>query len=128
MKVIKVGPTPRVNGDVEVYLGGFSDIEAGWYQADLRDLSEAMGEAEVEYSERHLMRKSADFSQGVLACLALWGSAQAFKVLVAWLPAREGRRVRIRFKDGTEIEATTVKELEQIKKSFLAPIVDDDVP
>lgn len=52
------------------------------------------------------------------------GSAEALKVLAAWLPAREGRRVRIRFRDGTEIEATTVKELEKIKQSFLAPTED----
>lgn len=75
------------------------------------------------------MRKSlGDAANGLLLSLVILGTAGAFELLKAWLPARQGRKVRVKFKDGSEIEAATVKELQEIRNKFLShqPTEDPD--
>jgi hypothetical protein len=122
MRITKVTPiiskADPENG-VEVFVGEFREVENEWYQADIASLEALLEREGVAYREYHLMRKAIGFESGLLVGLLIWGAAEVLKVLAAWLPAREGRKVRIKFKDGTEIEATTVKELEQIRDKFL---------
>jgi hypothetical protein len=112
---------------LDVSVGEYDDVTSDWYQADVTSLHEEFDRAGIEFLEYTLMRKAfGDAANGLLVGLGLWGTAQAFGVLKAWLPAREGRKVRIKFKDGTEIEATTVRELEEIRDKFLAHVPDED--
>lgn len=111
---------------VEVSVGKFDDVTSDWYRAEITSLHDQFDEAGIEYLKYTLMRKSIGAENGMLVALAVWGSAQAFDILKAWLPAKQSRKVRVRFKDGSEIEATRVAELEEIRAKFLAHQPDED--
>lgn len=129
MRVTNVTPIkPKVDpkSGVEVSVGGYDDVTSDWYQADITSLEDDLDRAGIDYLEYTLMRKSVGGVDGQLISLVLWGGTAAFLLLKAWLPARQGRKVRIKFKDGSEIEATTVKELEKIYDKFLAHKPEED--
>lgn len=130
MSTTSVTPTKREIDPytaLDVSVGEYDDVTSDWYQADVTSLHEEFDRAGIDFLEYTLMRKAlGDAANGLLVGLGLWGTAQAFGVLKAWLPAREGRKVRIKFKDGTEIEATTVRELEEIRDKFLTHVPDED--
>ncbi len=119
-KVTPINPKPDLDNGVEVFVGEFREVENEWYQADIAALEAELERAGIDFREYHLMRKAVGFESGAIVALLIWAGRETFKILAAWLPAREGRKVRIKFKDGTEIEATSVKELEQIRDKFLA--------
>jgi hypothetical protein len=127
-KVTHIKPKVDPKAAVEVSVGKYEDVSSDWYRADISSLHDAFEEAGIDFLEYTLMRKAIGAESGLLIGLAIWGTAQAFGLLKAWLPAREGRRVRIKFKDGTEIEAKSVQELEEIRGKFLvhAPEKDTD--
>lgn len=125
-KVTPVSPKPDIENGVEVFVGEFREVENDWYQADIAALEAELERAGINFREYHLMRKATGFESGAIVALLIWVGRETFKILAAWLPAREGRKVRIKFKDGTEIEARTVKELEQIRNKFLISAKEDD--
>ena len=128
MRITKVTPIkPEPSGvRLEVAPGEFSDVDNEWYQSDIGDLKSRIEAADLSFREQALMRKAVGFESGLLVGLMIWGGSEVFKVLAAWLPAREGRKVRVRLKDGTEIEAQTVKRLEQIRDKFLTNTDEDN--
>ena len=129
MKITSVTPIkPKVDpkAGIEVSVGEYDDVTSDWYQADITSLQEEFDRAEIDYLEYTLMRKSVGAVDGQLVSLVVAGGTAAFLLLKAWLPARQGRKVRIKFKDGSEIEATTVKELEKIHDKFLAHKPEED--
>ena len=131
IRITKVTPIaskraePTSETGIEIFPGEFREVESDWYQADLDDLKELLEGKDLGYREYHLMRKAVGFESGLLVGLLIWGGTEGLKVLTAWLLAREGRKVRVKFKDGTEIEARSVKELEQIRDKFLLDANDD---
>jgi len=126
MRITKVTPLnaqqPPESG-FEIFPGDFSEVENDWYQSDIGSLKTLLDDDDLSFREFSLMRKAIGFESSLLVGLLIWGGREAFKVLAAWLPARAGRRVRIKFKDGSEIEAHSVRDLERIRDKFLA---DDD--
>jgi hypothetical protein len=130
MRITSVTPVkPEIDphAALDVSVGEYDDVTSDWYQADVTSLHDEFTRAGIDYLEYTLMRKAlGDAANGLLVGLGIWGTGQAFSVLKAWLPAREARKVRIRFKDGTEIEAGTVTELEQIREKFLSHVPEDD--
>lgn len=111
---------------IEVSVGEFDDVTSDWYRADISSLHSEFDDAGIDFLEYTLMRKAVGAESGLLVALIIWGGVEAFNILKAWLPARQGRKVRIKFKDGTEMEATTVKELEKIHDKFLAHRPEQD--
>ena len=129
MRITKVTPVDKQSDEeatAEASFGEFGDVEEDWYRADAKDLEEAMTAAGLQYREYTLMRKAVGLESGLVVALLLWGGAKAFEVLKAWLPAREGRKVRIKFKDGTEIEAHSVNDLEKLHDRFLKNEGDEE--
>lgn len=120
-------PDPPAGTGVEIFPGEINEVETDWYQTDIDELKSQLDHANLRYREYSLMRKAIGFESGLLVGLLIWGGTEAMKVLAAWLPARQGRRVRIKFKDGTEIEASSIKELEQVRDRFLPSAKEDDV-
>ncbi len=129
MKITNVTPSkPEVDPEkaIELSVGDYDDITSDWYQADITSLQGELDRASIDCVKYTLMRKSVGAVDGQLVSLVVAGGTAAFLLLKAWLPARQGRKVRIRFKDGTEIEATSVKELEKIHDKFLAHRPEDE--
>ncbi|MEL7755452.1 hypothetical protein AAG601_06635 [Citromicrobium bathyomarinum] len=128
MRITKVTPVDKLSDQqatVEASFGDFGEVEEQWYREDAQALEDAMDAAGLQYREYTLMRKAIGAETGLVVALILWGGAKLFDVLKAWLPAREGRKVRIKFKDGTEIEAHSVEELEKLHDRFLAEDPDN---
>jgi len=129
MRITKVTPLSEQHDsepNVELYVGEYDDWKDDWHRSEIEALQAELDEAGVEYRPYHLMQKAIGLDDAILVGLATWLAKRVFDVLVAWLPAREGRKVRIKLKDGTEIEARTVKELEQIRDRFLSSEEDDE--
>jgi hypothetical protein len=121
MRITKVTPLSEQKHDpnVELYVGDYDDWKDEWHRSEIAALQAELTEAGIDYRPYHLMQKAIGFDDAIVVGLATWLAKRVFDVLVAWLPAREGRKVRIKFKDGTEIEANSVKELDQIRSRFL---------
>jgi hypothetical protein len=122
MKITSVTPIKQKvdsKAGVEVSVGEFDEVTTDWYRTDINSLHDELEDAGIDYLEYTLMRKAVGAENGLLVALVIYGTAQAFDILKAWLPARQSRKVRVKFKDGSEIEATTVKELEHIRDKFL---------
>lgn len=119
-KATRIEPKIDHAAAVELSVGDYDDVTTDWYQTEINSLHDELDEAGIEYLEYTLMRKAIGADNGLLVALAIWGTSQALSVLKAWLPAKEGRKVRIKFKDGTEIEAATISELEEIYEKFLS--------
>lgn len=130
MRITKITPTSEQNPDpnVELYVGEYDDWKDDWHRSEITALQGELTEAGVDYRPYHLMQKAIGFDDAIVVGIATWLAKRVFDVLVAWLPAREGRKVRIKFKDGTEIEAKSVKELEQIRSRFLPEQPNQDPP
>ena len=129
MKITSVTPMkPELDREraVDISVGDFFEVDNDWYQGDVASLKEQLEHVGLNFRELALMRKSVGFESGLLVGLLVGAGAELFKILTAWLPAREGRKVRVRFKDGSEIEARNIKELEQIRDKFLAHGRDED--
>ena len=119
-KVTRVDELSDEDATLEAAFGELSEVEEDWYREDAADLEAAMDAAGLQYREYTLRRKAVGMEGMVVVTLLMWGGAKVFEVLKVWLPAREGRKVRIKFKDGTEIEAHSVKELEKLHDRFLS--------
>jgi hypothetical protein len=114
--------------NVELYIGEYGDWKDDWHRSEIAALQVTLTEAGIDYRPYHLMQKAFGIDDAVVVGIATWLAKRVFDVLVAWLPAREGRKVRIKFNDGTEIEARSVKELEKIRSTFLPERSDQDLP
>lgn len=125
-KVTPLDPDPPSSSAIEVAPGDYSEVDDDWYQADVQALKDELDRVDLRYRERQLMRKAAGFEGGLFVGLLIWGGAEALKVLSAWIASRQGRRVRVKFPDGTEIEATSVKELEEVREKFLPSAPEED--
>lgn len=128
MRITKVTPLSghRSDPNVELYVGEYDNWKDQWHRGEILALQAELDEAGVEYRPYHLMQKAIGFDDAIVVGLATWVAKRIFDVLIAWLPAREGRKVRIKFKDGTEIEARSVKELERIRDQFLPAAEEND--
>ena len=128
MRITKVTPVndARSEPNVELYVGEYDDWTDDWHRAEINALQSEFDASGIDYQERRLMQKAVGFDDAALVGLATYAIKKVFDLLIAWLPAREGRKVRVRFKDGTEIEAHSVEELEKLRERFLSDGTDDE--
>ncbi len=124
--VTPIGTKLDRESGIEVSVGDYDEVTTDWYRADINSLHKEFDAAGIEFREYTLMRKAVGAESGILMAMLIWGVVEAFNILKAWLPAREGRKVRIKFKDGTEIEAANIDELEQIRDRFLAHVPEEN--
>src|SRR5436309_218835 len=104
-KIMRITQVTRVSPDIdpdaalELSVGEYDDVTSDWYQADITSLHDELDAAGIKYLEYTLMRKAlGDAANGLLVSVVTFGTLGAFELLKAWLPARQGRKVRVKFK------------------------------
>jgi hypothetical protein len=109
--------------EIELMRGGVDpQVHEPAYQVELQKFKDQLNEAGIQYKQRAIAFDSVDahgYPIGEFALEFLKTYAPVISaVLAAWITAKYGRRVRVKFRD-IEVEARSAEEVERLVDKLL---------